>query len=86
MIYPTPADILRCVAHTIQMASADDMPRMAVKSALATSGHLIRHVELRMKMERSIDRMNSLPTKVGGVNACALGKAAVNGVLPRNIK
>ena len=54
MIYPTPADVLRCVEHTTQMMADETMPRMAVKSALATSGHLIRHVELRMKLERSI--------------------------------
>lgn len=88
MIYPTPADILRCVEHTIQMASADDMPRMAVKSALATSGHLIRHVELRMKMERSIllDDVEKAAALLDNLAAYLSGGSAGRTKLARDIR
>lgn len=54
MIYPTANDILRCVDQTLADASDIDMPRMAVKSALATSRHMIRHVDLRTQVEAEI--------------------------------
>lgn len=54
MIYPTAVDILRCVDQTMLEASDLEMPRMSVKSALATSRHMIRHVELRLQLEASI--------------------------------
>ena len=54
MIYPTTSDILRCVDHTLMESSDIDMPRMAVKSALATCRHLVRHVDLRMQIEQGI--------------------------------
>jgi hypothetical protein len=54
MIYPTTPDILRCVDQTLLTASDESMPRMAVKSALASSRHMIRHANLRMQMERTI--------------------------------
>lgn len=54
MIYPTPSDILRCVDQTLLDNSDIELPRMSVKSALATSRHLIRHVELRLRLEPEI--------------------------------
>ena len=54
MIYPTVSEILRCVNQTLLDASDETMPRMAVKSALATCRHLIRHAELRVQLEKSI--------------------------------
>ena len=54
MIYPTVSELLNCVNKTLLDASDETMPRMAVKSALATCRHLIRHAELRMQLEKSI--------------------------------
>jgi prophage DNA circulation protein len=54
MIYPTASDVSRCVEHTLSTLMDDKLPRMAVKSALATSGLLVRHVELRVRLERSL--------------------------------
>lgn len=54
MIFPTPSDILRCVDQTLLDSSDVELPRMAVKSALATCRHLIRHVELRIRLEQEI--------------------------------
>jgi hypothetical protein len=54
MIYPTTSDILRCIDQTLLTASDENMPRMAVKSALASCRHMIRHANLRMQMERTI--------------------------------
>lgn len=54
MIYPTPADILCCVDQTLLDSSDIELPRMSVKSALATCRHLIRHVELRIRLDPEI--------------------------------
>lgn len=54
MIYPTATDLLHCVNNTLLDASDPTMPRLAVKSALATCRHLIRHAELRVQLEKSI--------------------------------
>lgn len=54
MIYPTSSDLLRCIDQTLLTISAENTPHTAVKSALATSRHLIRHVELRLHLERAI--------------------------------
>lgn len=62
MIYPTASDILRCVDQTLADASDIDMPRMAVKSALATSRHMIRHVDLRTSVEAEILRDDMVMT------------------------
>lgn len=54
MIYPTASDVLRCVDQTLLDSSDIELPRMSVKSALATCRHLIRHVELRIRLEPEI--------------------------------
>ena len=54
MIYPTASELLQQIDQTLLAASDETMPRMAVKSALATTRHLVRHVELRLKLEKSI--------------------------------
>lgn len=54
MIYPTAPEILRCINQALLDAMDETLPRMAVKSALATTRHLIRHVELRFQFERQI--------------------------------
>lgn len=54
MIYPTASEILRQIDQTLLAISDINMPRMDVKSALATTRHLVRHVELRLRLERSI--------------------------------
>lgn len=54
MIYPTVSELLACVDQVLQDASDENMPRMAVKSTLATCRHLIRHAELRSRLEKSI--------------------------------
>ena len=54
MIYPTAAELLSCVNNTLLEVSDENMPRMAVKSALATCRHLIRHAGLRVQLEKSI--------------------------------
>ena len=54
MIYPTASELLQLIDKTLLAASNENMPRMDVKSALATTRHLVRHVELRVKLEKSI--------------------------------
>lgn len=54
MIYPTASEILRCVDHTLMEASHIDMPRMSVKSALATCRHMVRHVDQRLQIEQGL--------------------------------
>lgn len=56
MIIPTASDILRCIDHTLQDASDPDLPRMSVRSALATCRHLVRHVDLRLQHETAMLR------------------------------
>jgi len=62
MIFPTASDVLRCIDQTLLDTSDPEMPRMAVKSALATSRHLIRHVELRLRHESWILRDDVVKT------------------------
>ena len=69
MIYPTASDILRCVERNLAAISDDDTPRTAIKSTLATSRHLLRHVDLRLKLEKpilldDIDKASELLGKV----------------------
>lgn len=54
MIYPTANDILRCIDQTLLASMDTDMPRMSVTSALATCRHLVRHVGLRIALEKPV--------------------------------
>lgn len=62
MIFPTASDVLRCVDQALRDASDSDVPPMAVKSALATCRHLIRHAELRLRHEAGILRDDAVKT------------------------
>lgn len=54
MIYPTATEILHCVDHALLDASDPELGRMSVKSALATCRHMVRHVEVRLRLETEI--------------------------------
>jgi len=54
MIYPTANDVLRCIDQTLAESADADLPAMARKSALASCRHLVRHVELRLRLERGL--------------------------------
>jgi len=70
MIYPTPSDLLRCIDLTLLEAADLDVPRMSVKSALASCRHLVRHVVLRQELDASlllddIEKTTDLLKKIG---------------------
>lgn len=54
MIYPTVSELLACVDEALIEASDQAVPRKTVTSMLATCRHLIRHAELRARMEKAI--------------------------------
>ncbi|PVX75695.1 hypothetical protein [Paraburkholderia unamae] len=69
MIYPTATEILHCVDHALLDASDPELGRMSVKSALATCRHMVRHVEVRLRLETAIllddiDKTRSLLTQL----------------------
>lgn len=81
MIYPTASDILRCVERNLAAISDDDTPRTAIKSTLATSRHLLRHVDLRLSIEKpilldDIDKASELLGKVATYLASQGGESS----------
>ncbi|HKR47778.1 MAG TPA: hypothetical protein VJU59_50305, partial [Paraburkholderia sp.] len=62
-------EILHCVDHALLDASDPELGRMSVKSALATCRHMVRHVEVRLRLETAvllddIDTARSLLTQL----------------------
>ena len=51
MLLPTSVDVLRCVERTLETVIAPTLTGNGERSALATIGHLLRHVALRIEIE-----------------------------------
>ncbi|WP_340316262.1 hypothetical protein [Rhizorhabdus argentea] len=51
MIVPTARDVLATIEHTLATVVVPDAGSVAARSALATTGHLLRHVQLRLELE-----------------------------------
>jgi hypothetical protein len=51
MLLPTSVDVLRCIERTLDTVVAPALTGTGERSALATIGHLLRHVALRIELE-----------------------------------
>jgi len=51
MLLPTSVDLLRCIERTLDTVVAPVLTGTGERSALATVGHLLRHVALRIELE-----------------------------------
>lgn len=51
MIVPTAREVLATIEHTLATVVMPDAGSTAARSALATTGHLLRHVQLRIEFE-----------------------------------
>jgi len=51
MLLPTSVDVLRCIERTLDTTIAPTLTGGGERSALATIGHLLRHVALRIELE-----------------------------------
>lgn len=51
MIVPTAREILATIEHTLATVVVPDAVSIEARSALATTGHLLRHVQLRLELE-----------------------------------
>ena len=51
MLLPTSVDVLRCIERTLDTVVAPVLTGAGERSALASIGHLLRHVALRIELE-----------------------------------
>lgn len=54
MIVPTAREVLAMIERTLTDVVEPDCGTMAARSALATTGHLLRHVQLRLEHEGQV--------------------------------
>jgi len=69
MLIPSSVDILRCIERTLDSVVAPALTGTSERSALATIGHMLRHVTLRIQFEGpmlvdDIARVRSLLARV----------------------